>query len=327
MHSHGIPDFKWHQSYLPVSLKVLLLSLFITNLVHAHGEHFEMTSQRQSILRLSEEQRKMIGLKTVKVIPRTLERRLSLNGEMQLLPDAQADVSVRISGNVTALYANLGDKVKVGQPLIKVQSLLIGDPPPSVVMKSPMAGIIDARNVNLGQAVVPNTVLFHISNRTQLIALAKVYEEDLGQVKAGQEAELQVLGYPQRVFNGKVILIEPNLDPITRTVNAQILVTNTQDLLKPGMFTRVNLILQKHPKALTIPDAAIIEANEKKFVFKRQRDTYRYVPVTTGITTHNYTEILSGLAAGDEVVTQGNRQLYTLWLTGYQPQPTGDTSS
>ncbi|KTD23965.1 MULTISPECIES: efflux RND transporter periplasmic adaptor subunit [Legionella] len=314
------------QNNLMRNTLVFLSFLFTISLVFAHGERFEISGPPQNSFSLNPEQTKLIDLKTTQVFTKPLEETLGLNGEIQLLPNAQADVSVRISGNVTQLYANLGDKVKVGQPLLKVQSLLIGDPPPSVVMNSPMSGVIDARNVNLGQAVAPNTVLFHISDRSKLIVIAKAYEEDLGKVKVGQEARLHVLSYPQQIFKGKVSLIEPNLDPLTRTVNVQILLDNPKDLLKPGMFTRANLVLQENKDALVIPNSAIIEANNEKFVFRKQGNVYQHVVVKTGISDDNYTEILSGLAAGDEVVNQGNRQLYTYWLTGGKPQPVEERS-
>ncbi|CDZ76736.1 Cation efflux system protein CusB precursor [Legionella massiliensis] len=298
--------------------------LFPTSFAFAHGEQLEISGQPKGAVELSNEQIKLIDLKTVQASHKPLAQLLGLNGEIQLLPNEQADVSVRISGNVTALYANLGDQVKVNQPLIKVQSLLIGDPPPSIVMNAPMAGVIDARNVSLGQAVVPNTVLFHISNRSKLIVVAKVYEEDLDKVKVGQDAKIRVLSYPHLTFLGKVNLIEPNLDPLTRTVNVQIIVNNLQDLLKPGMFTRANLILQESKSALVIPSSAIIETNNEKFVFKQQGNRYDRVMVKTGMADDNYTEILEGLSEGEQVVTQGNRQLYTYWLTGgHPPSPEG----
>ncbi|KTC78137.1 efflux RND transporter periplasmic adaptor subunit [Legionella brunensis] len=292
--------------------------------IFAHGEKIEISEEPHGPVVLTKEQEEIIDLKLAKVSQQPLSQILGLNGEIQLLPNEQADVSVRISGNVSALYANLGDHIKIGQPLVKVQSRLIGDPPPSVVINSPMSGIIDARNVTLGQAVEPNTVLFHISNRRRLIAVAKVYEEDLGKVKIGQKAYLHVLSYPKQTFLGKVILIEPNLDSITRTVNVQIILDNSQDLLKPGMFTRANLILQENEDALTIPNAAILEANDEKFVFRREGKQFQRVIIKTGISDEINTEIIEGLAAGDEVVIQGNRQLYTLWLTGGQLPTTED---
>lgn len=298
-----------------------LFSILIgTSSIFAHGEEFNYNTQPSGPIYLSEGQAKLIELKTVKASKKPLSQRLGLNGTIQLMANSQADVSVRISGNVSALYANLGDIVSEGQPLIKVQSLLIGDPPPSVVMKAPMAGIIDSRNVSLGQAVVPNTVLFHISNRSQVLVIAKVYEEDVGKVALGQIAALDVLSYPNHYFNGKVTLIEPNIDPLTRTVNVQIIVDNADHLLKPGMFVRTNLILQDKQDALVIPNEAIIEANNQFFVFIKQGDSYEKRLIKTGIEDKTFTEVIEGITLGEEAVTQGNRQIYTLWLTGGQPQ-------
>ncbi|WP_457589618.1 efflux RND transporter periplasmic adaptor subunit, partial [Legionella pneumophila] len=181
---------------------------------------------------------------------RPMEQMLGLNGQIQLLPDAQADVSIRISGSVTAIDVNLGDIVKAGQRLATVQSRLVGNPPPSVAVTAPIAGLIDARNINLGQAVEPNTVLFHISNRDKLLVIAQVYEEDLGKVKVGQEVTIHALSYPKRTFPGQVTLIEPNLDPLTRTANVRITLDNKEGLLKTGMFVRANVILARNEAAL-----------------------------------------------------------------------------
>jgi cobalt-zinc-cadmium efflux system membrane fusion protein len=298
---------------------VLLFCLILGNgSIWGHGDEIEIGGGPKGPVLLNAEQEKMLQVQVVQATSRPLAQLLSLNGQIELLPNAQADVGVRISGSVIALDANLGDNVKVGQLLATVQSRLIGNPPPTVTVNAPIAGIIDARNVTLGQAVEPNTVLFHISNREMLLVIAKVYEEDLGKVKLDQEANIHVLSYPKLVFSGKVTLIEPNLDVLTRTVNVQISLDNKGGLLKPGMFARANLVLSKNETALTIPNAALLEADGEKFVFVRNGHTYERVEVRVGASDDEYIEITDGLVPGDEVVTQGSRQLYTLWLSGSQ---------
>ncbi|WP_028372123.1 efflux RND transporter periplasmic adaptor subunit [Legionella lansingensis] len=295
---------------------ILLITALHTLTAFAHGEKIEISDKPRGPVYLTKAQEKIIDLKLAKVSERPLAQLLTLNGEIQLLPNEQADVTVRISGNVSALYANLGDQVKKGQPLVKIQSRLIGDPPPSIIINSPMTGVIDARNISLGQAVEPNTTLFHISNRNRVIALAQVYEEDLEKVVVGQTAYVHVLSYPKKTFPGKVILIEPNLNSVTRTVNVQIILDNQGNLLKPGMFARAQIVLQESKNALTVPNAGILEGNDEKFVFRSQGNKFERIVVKTGMSDEFYTEILTGLAVGDEIVIQGNRQLYTLWLTG-----------
>ena len=188
----------------------------------------------------------------------------------------------------------------------------------TVAITAPIDGVVDAREVVLGQAVEPNTELFRLSDRSQMIVIGKVYEEDLGKVKPGQEARITLLAYPEQALTGKVTRIEPNLDQASRTVKVWIQLANPQDLLKPNMFATVNVVLRSNDAALTIPNSAIIEASGEKFVFVRDGNTFNRVEVTIGASDDQYSEVTDGLVPGDEVVTQGNRQIYTLWLTGSQ---------
>jgi cobalt-zinc-cadmium efflux system membrane fusion protein len=260
-------------------------------------------------------------LETTVVGPHPLATILTLNGDVQLIPDRQADVSLRISGRIKELYAKLGDSVSSGQRLALVESRVLGDPPPTVNVTAPMAGIVETRNVVLGQAVEPNTQIFRISDRSEMVVLAKVYEEDLGQVQIGQEVHVRVLSYQQKVFSGKVTLIEPNLDPSSRTVKIWVELANPEGLLKPNMFATASLVLHRDDSALAIPNSAILEANGEKFVFVRQGDAFDRVDIMVGASDDEYSEVTDGLVPGDEVVVQGKRQVYTMWLTGAQAKP------
>ncbi|HAT2106531.1 TPA: efflux RND transporter periplasmic adaptor subunit [Legionella pneumophila] len=308
---------------LQLKIRMMIMTVFFLGLLSsmqvsfAHGGNIEVSEGgTKGPVHLTPEHARMLDIKVVQATHRPMAQLLGLNGQIQLLPDAQADVSIRISGSVTAIDVNLGDSVKAGQRLATVQSRLVGNPPPSVAVNAPIAGIIDARNINLGQAVEPNTVLFHISNRDKLLVVAQVYEEDLGKVKVGQEVNVRVLSYPKQTFPGLVTLIEPNLDPLTRTVNVRITLDNKERLLKPGMFVRANVILTHNKAALTVPNTALLQADSKQFVFVQNGGTYKRVDVKVGAVEDDYSEIIDGLVPGDLVVTQGNRELYTLWLSG-----------
>lgn len=282
----------------------------------AHGDEIEIGASAKGPVSLSEAQARAIGLTSIAADFRPLADLLTLNGEMQLLPDRQAQVSTRISGQVTALYAQLGDTVKAGQRLARVQSRLVGDPPPSVEILSPRGGVIDAVNIAVGQSVEPATTLFQISDRAQINLVARVYEEDLGKVRLGQDARIRTLSYPDRVFNGKLTLIGPALDAASRTAIVWFRLANPEGLLKPNLFAKAAVVLRHNEAALAIPNGAIIEANGEQFVFVKQGGEYIRVEIATGLADDEYTEVTTGLVPGDEVVTQGNRQLYTLWLSG-----------
>lgn len=302
--------------HVTLRLCAALAGMGLTAAVLAHGDQIEVGEGAKGPVALNEAQQKAIGLQLVPADLRPLAELLKLNGEVRLLPGRQADVSTRISGQVKALYANLGQTVSGGQRLARVQSRLVGDPPPSVEVTAPMSGVVDALNVTIGQSVEPTSVLFRISDRSQVNVVARVYEEDLGKVRLGQTARVQVLSYPDQIFSGKVILVGPTLDPQSRTVEVWVRLANPKGLLKPNLFARASIVIKQNEAALAVPTAAIIEANGEKFVFVRQGSKFGRVEIGTGASDDEYTEVTDGLVPGDEVVTQGNRQIYTLWLTG-----------
>ena len=285
--------------------------------VFGHGEQIETGGRGpRGPVTLSADQVNALGLKTAVAGLRSIEQLLGVHGELAALPDAQADVSLRISGSVKAVYVNLGDSVKAGDKLALVQSRVVGNPPPSVVISAPIAGIVDVRNIIPGQSVEPNTTLFHISNVSRMRVVGKVYEEDLGKVRIGQPAHIKLLAYPKESLQGVVTLVGPILDAETRTVEVWIGLDNTNGLLKPNLFARANIVLAQYKAALTVPNAAVLEAEGETFVFVREGTKYDRVDIKIGVVDDQYTQVLSGIVPGDEVVTVGARELYVRWLTG-----------
>ncbi len=274
---------------------------------------------------LNPEQITALDLKTVQAEMHPVAHLLSVTGEVEPLPSAQAVVSLRIGGTVEAVYANPGDAVKRGQRLALIQSRVVGNPPPIVAVVGPIDGIVDTRDVALGQGVDPGTALFHLSDRSRMRIVGKVFEEDLGQVHTGQRAFVKLLAYPKQLLSGTVSFIGPTLDPETRTVEVWVLLDNAQGLLKPNLFARADIVLGENPTALVVPNAAILEANGEKFVFVRDGNKFSRVDVAVGVIDDEVTEILSGLVPGDEVVTRGAREVYTTWLTaGHAPAADND---
>lgn len=299
---------------------LLAIAAISASTAFAHGEQIKTGSGARGPVSLTAAQVQALGLQTAVADLRSVAQLLSVNGQVAALPDAQAQVSLRISGLVQAVYVNLGDAVRKGQKLALVQSRAVGNPPPTIAVVAPMDGVVDSRGVIVGQSVDPNSTLFQLSERSRMRVIGKVYEEDLGRVRVGQEAYVKLLAYPNELLSGVVSLVGPLLDPETRTVEVWVLLENKRGLLKPNLFARADIVLGQNEGALTVPNAAILEANGEKFVFVHQGDKYARVDVTLGAVDDQYSEVLSGLVPGDEVATQGAREIYTLWLAGGQIQ-------
>lgn len=286
----------------------------------AHGEQIETGEGPKGPVTLTPAQVKALGLQTASADMRPMESLLRVHGEISPLPDAQANVTLRFSGIVRGIYANLGDAVRKGDRLALVESRVVGNPPPSVVVPSPIAGTVDARNIIVGQSVEPDSVLFHVSDLTRMRAVGRVYEEDLGKVKVGQAAHVKALAYPNETFSGTLSYVGPALDADTRTAEIAVGLDNAKGLLKPNLFARIDVVVGKTDAALTVPNSAVLEAAGEKFVFVRQGNTFTRSDIEVGMTDDQYTEVTSGLVPGDDVVTVGVREVYTQWLTGGGPK-------
>ncbi|MGH7884945.1 MAG: efflux RND transporter periplasmic adaptor subunit [Thermodesulfobacteriota bacterium] len=262
---------------------------------------------------LSQIAQNSIGLKTADADFRNVEDVLQLSGIIKPEPDRVGEVSTRAEGRVEKVYANLGDSVKKGQKLAVFLPRQMGDPP-LVSINAPLSGIIIERNISLGGTVESNKTLFRIADLSKLIVEGEVFENDVFKVKLGQSARIRLDAYPENVFEGKVIFIASELDPMKRTQPIWVLVDNKDGLLKPELFARIAVVIEHSKEVITIPNEAVIDNGAEKFVFIKNGNQFIKQDVTTGIKDDRYVEIRDGLYPGDQVVTDGNRQIYTKWL-------------
>lgn len=298
-------------------LAMMLVLAIAPSQAFAHGGQIDVSEGgSRGPVKLTDTQIKSLGVQTVEADFRPISTLLRTNGQLAVLPDRQADVSLRISGSVKSVAVNIGDNVRAGETLATVQSRVVGNPPPIVDVAAPIPGVVDARNIIVGQNVGPDNVLFHISDLRHMRMVTRVYEEDLARVHQGQKAYVKLLAYPGQLLEGAVSLVGPTLDPVTRTAEVWVLLDNPHGQLKPNLFGQVDIVLSQSNGALTVPSAAILEANDQKFVFVRNGDEFDRVDVQLGAADDQYTEVTSGLVPGDAVVTIGARELYTMWLTG-----------
>ena len=289
--------------------------------VFAHGGQIETGGGGGGPVTLTKVQQESIGLQTAKADFGSIDTVLSLNGRVMIDPDRHAHVTTRISGRVEQLFARVGDRVEKGQKLAVIQSRQLGEPPPTVDVTAPVSGVVNDRPVTIGDSVEPNTELFHIVDLSQVIVVAQVYEEDVGKLKLGQQARISALSYPTNEFMGKVSFIGLELDPDTRTLPVWLTVDNPDGQLRADMFVKAALLLAKNSAVLTVPKSAMLEEGGEKFVFVRTGDTFDRVDIQAGAEDDRNVEVKDGLVPGDEVVTQGQRELYTAWLTGGGKKP------
>jgi multidrug efflux pump subunit AcrA (membrane-fusion protein) len=297
-------------------LAVLLIATASPQKLFAHGGQIETGGGGGGPVTLTKVQQESIGLQTGQADFRSIDTVLPLYGRVMIDPDRHAHVTTRISGRVEQLFARVGDRVEQGQKLATIQSRQLGDPPPTVDVTAPVSGVVNDRPVTIGDSIEPNTEMFHIVDLSKVVVVAQVYEEDVGKVKLGQSARILALSYPTNEFAGTITFVGLELDPDTRTLPVWLTVENPDGKLRADMLVNTALLLAKNSDVLTVQKSAMMSDAGEKFVFVHTGTTFNRVDIQTGAEDDRFVEIKDGLVPGDEIVIQGQRELFTAWLTG-----------
>jgi Cu(I)/Ag(I) efflux system membrane fusion protein len=181
-----------------------------------------------------------------------------------------------------------------------------GQPKKELTILAPMSGVVTKKDVVMGHRIEEGAMPYEITDLSQVWVLADAYETDLGRLKLGMTATLALQAFPNKPFRGKVIFIDPLLDAKTRTAKVRLAFPNPTGELRPEMFGEVTL--RTPPRVgLRIPSDAIIDSGTKKVVFVALGDgKFQPREVRLGAGDVELVEVLSGLEAGEQVVTRAN---------------------
>jgi membrane fusion protein (multidrug efflux system) len=173
---------------------------------------------------------------------------------------------------------------------------------------APFAGYITKRYFDPGVLVNPgNSILFDLMNIDKMKSIANILEKDVPLVSDKTEAIVTVDAYQGKQFNGIVARMSEALDLTTRTMAVEIDIPNPEHLLKPGMYGDVTLILAEHANALTVPTDAVLKIADSTFIFIESGNIAHRKDVKIGGEQNSRTEIISGLADTDSVITTGQQ--------------------
>ena len=175
-------------------------------------------------------------------------------------------------------------------------------------IRSPFAGIITERLIEVGNLVNANEVVFRTADLDPLLARIYVPEKDVGQVRAGQSVRINVEGSDQ-THTGRVARISPIVDPQSGTVKVTVEIRDRRGSLRPGMFSTVNLVIAIHDDVLQIEKKALVAEAEGSYAFLFQDGTAEKRLIELGIAEGDYVEVLSGLTEGDSIITVGQEGL------------------
>jgi membrane fusion protein, heavy metal efflux system len=233
---------------------------------------------------------------------RTLERRRGLNEE-RIVPtrevqEAESEM-LAAEAQVRAAQASL-------RALSAPDRAPDGSSDSSLVLRSPVAGIVLERTLAIGQTADPFKPLFRIGDLSTLWLTVHAFERDAVRLRKGAPARITFAAIPGRTFQGSVALIGQSVDADSRTVAVRIDLPNKDGLLRPGMSATAWLPVGEQGVFLAVPAAAVQRVRDRWCVFIPKDDrTFEIRSVGRGRDIAGEVEILSGVRAGEPIVVDG----------------------
>lgn len=177
-------------------------------------------------------------------------------------------------------------------------------------VQAPFAALVAQRMVSRGEFVAPGARLFDLVAMDPIEVEFRLPERDSGRVRLDQPVAIRVAPRPDDVFEARISMVSPVIDPQTRTLRVEARLDNPEGLLRPGLFARVDVGVAERSGVVMVPEQAVMQRALGPIVFTvDDEDRVHEREVRTGPHRGGAVEILSGVAPGDWVVTSGQSRL------------------
>jgi|GEM_PF-219907 len=193
-----------------------------------------------------------------------------------------------------------------------------GPPLSRYPLTTPMAGVVQRRDLVPGQSVSANETPIHVVDNSRMWVIIEADEQSLGRLQTGLTVKLNVRPLPDQTFTGEVNWISAELDAQSRTVRVRATVDNPDGVLKTGMFGTARIQTQSERQFALIPIDAVQSMGERSIVFVPgdEPGAFRAVPVVLGAEGGGQIEVRQGLSAGDAIVATGSFDLASVLTAG-----------
>lgn len=256
----------------------------------------------------SSDEETVIAVRVEKSSSGELRDYIKTNGDV--VDTKTVDVYPEVSGNLTFLDVEVGDRVTKDTLLAKVDPSRPGMVYRETKVDAPVDGTVLAVNFAVGATVSPQAALVRIGLLDSLEVEVAIAERFIGNVAIGSEAEAVFKAYPGQKFTGKVVSLSPVLHPATRTLKVNIALEDPQGLIKVGMFPSVMIYTDRVEAALLIARESILYEGSQAYVYvvDDQMKIHRK-NISLGLVVDEVAQVTEGLENGESVVVQGQTLL------------------
>ncbi len=240
------------------------------------------------------------GVTTARAGPGEIGESLPLNGRIEITPEGRSDVIARYPGRIVSMNAELGQRVRRGQVLARVES---SDSLQTYAVTAPIAGVIVEKNVTIGGVTGAEAMLV-VADPTKLHAEFFLYPRDAERVRAGQAVEVTSLAGDHRLVS-RIEAILPTADLTNQTLVAHVPITGSVDVWRPGLGVKGTVQTGATAAPLAVRTKAIQPFRDFEVVYAKVGNTYEVRMLQIGRRTPEWTEVLGGLEPGTEYVVDG----------------------
>lgn len=266
---------------------------------HAEGEAEEGHEEGPPSTTMTAEVAKRSGVEVAPVAPGTIADQHEVQGLLTPVEGRIAQVMARFPGPIRSLRANIGDRVRAGQPLATIESNLSLT---TYTVPAPISGVVLQRNASVGAVASEGMPLYEIADLSELWVDLHIFGADAQHITAGSPV---VVTRMSDGVTAETVLerILPSTATASQSTVARARIQNLDGLWRPGSAVKARITVAQQPVALMVPLSAVQTAGGAEVVYVKSGDTYTQRPVRLGQRDANRVEVLSGLKAGEQVVT------------------------
>lgn len=177
-------------------------------------------------------------------------------------------------------------------------------------LDAPFDGVVMQRRFDAGALVGPQNGAILTVGRVDILRLfVPVREQESALVSVGQTVVVEVDALPGQSWLGQVARLSPGFDPLTRTLDAEVHLANSDGKLRPGMYGRARIQVAVHKQSLTVPESAVQLSGGQRYLFVVEGTKVQRRAITIGVDGGTFVEVLTGIKADDQLVVAGTDAL------------------
>jgi membrane fusion protein, heavy metal efflux system len=241
------------------------------------------------------------GIQIERVGPANLAETIDLVGRVELDPSATANVGAKFPGRVVSAGPNVGQFVRAGQVLARVES---NESMQVYSVTSPISGVVVERRTNVGD-VAGSDPIYVIADPSRTMAVFPIFPRDMERVRAEQPVQLGVID-GERQISSRIVNFQSAADPMTGALLARVPLPNRDGFWRAGMSVQGVVTVESRRVPLAVRTEALQAFRDFTVVFAQVGNTYEVRMLELGTRGPEWTEVLGGIKPGQTYVTKGS---------------------